>query len=233
MTARFILAISTSSGVAKVAAAFEPATQVDRAAEMFSFEIVDYKSQSAQLLPLIQQHLDLVGLSASHCAAVAVDIGPGGFTSLRTACGIAQGLALAWNVPTVPLTSFECMMLASEVGGPITVLMDARLNEIYAACLQRTGQGTRWIKPPHLLAIADLQNITGPAVCDAQLFAQLQIPPPGVQQGVVSAVQLAAMAWQEFLADRVAAPFDCQPLYVRDKVAQTTSERLALKHGAV
>lgn len=233
MTARFILAISTSSGVAKVAAATEPLNQIDRAAELFSFEIADYKSQSAMLLPMIQQHLERAGLQSSLCAAIAVDVGPGGFTSLRTACGIAQGLAVAWNVPTVPLTSFECMMPASEVDKPATVLMDARLNEIYAACIQRTGQGTKWIKQPHLLALADLQHITGPAVCDAQLFAQLHSPAPGVQQGTVSAVQLAAMAWQEFLAGRVAAPFDCQPLYVRDKVAQTTSERLALKHGAV
>jgi tRNA threonylcarbamoyladenosine biosynthesis protein TsaB len=28
-------------------------------------------------------------------------------------------------------------------------------------------------------------------------------------------------------------PLDCQPMYVRDKVAQTTSERLVLKHGSV
>ena len=233
MTARFILAISTSSGVAKVAAAAESLSQGDGSSELFSFEIIDYKSQSALLLPMTAQHLERAGLTPSLCAAVAVDIGPGGFTSLRTACGIAQGLAVAWKVPTVPLTSFECMMPATEADKPLTVLMDARLNEIYAACIQRTGQGTEWIKQPHLLALTDLQHITGPAICDGQLFAQLHSPAPGVQQGAVSAVQLAAMAWQEFLAGRVATPFDCQPLYVRDKVAQTTSERLALKHGAV
>lgn len=233
MTARFILAISTSSGVAKVAVAIEPLNQVDLAAELFSFEITDYKSQSAELLPLIHQHLQEAGLQSCQCAAIAVDIGPGGFTSLRTACGIAQGLAVAWNVPTVPMTSFECMMPADEPDKPTTMLMDARLNEIYTACIQRTGQGTQWIKQPHLLAIGELQNITGPAVCDAPLFAQLHSPAAGVQQGAVSAAQLAKLAWQEFLAGRVSNPLDCQPLYVRDKVAQTTSERLALKHGAV
>lgn len=56
---------------------------------------------------------------------------------------------------------------------------------------------------------------------------------PEIQRGDVSAVQLARLAWQEFNAGRVVTPFECQPLYVRDKVAQTTSERLALKHGAV
>ncbi|MGF4253122.1 hypothetical protein ACQF5Q_27405, partial [Klebsiella pneumoniae] len=115
----------------------------------------------------------------------------------------------------------------------VTVLMDARLHEIYAACIQRTAQGTAWVKPPHLLAMHELQKIQGPAVCDAHLYAQLHNPGPDVLLGAVCAIRLAQLAWQEFLAGRVAAPFDCQPLYVRDKVAQTTTERLALKHGAV
>lgn len=233
MAFRFILAISTSSGVAKVAAAAEPSEANEIAAGLFSFEITDYKSQSAQLLPLVQQHLEQAGLKPSQCAAIAVDIGPGGFTSLRTACGIAQGLSVAWQVPTVPLTSFECMLPARPPAQPVTVLIDARLNEIYAACIQRTAQGTQWIKPPYLLAMGELQNTQGPAVCDIHLYAQLQNPNPGVETGAVCATRLAQLAWQEFAAGRVAAAIDCQPLYVRDKVAQTTTERLALKHGAV
>lgn len=233
MVSRFILAISTSSGVAKVAAAIEPDSANALATGLFSFEITDYKSQSAQLLPMIQQHLEQANLKPAQCAAIAVDIGPGGFTSLRTACGVAQGLAVAWQVPTVPLTSFECMLTAQLPDKPVTVLMDARLNEIYAACIQRTAQGTQWVKPPHLLALDELQNIHGSAVCDAHVYAQLHEPGSVAVQGAVCAVRLAQLAWQEFEAGRVATPFDCQPLYVRDKVAQTTTERLALKHGAV
>jgi len=233
MASRFILAISTSSGVAKVAAAAEPSEANEIAACLFSFEITDYKSQSAQLLPLVQQHLEQAGLEPSQCAAIAVDIGPGGFTSLRTACGIAQGLSVAWQVPTVPLTSFECMLPACPPAQPLTVLIDARLNEIYAACIQRTTLGTQWIKQPYLLAMGELQNAKAPAICDAQLYGQLQNLSPGVETGAVCATRLAQLAWQEFEAGRVAQAFDCQPLYVRDKVAQTTIERLALKHGAV
>jgi len=161
MVSRFILAISTSSGVAKVAAATEPLELNAHAADLFNFEITDYKSQSAQLLPLIQQHLELGNLKPAQCAAIAVDIGPGGFTSLRTACGIAQGLAVAWQVPTVPLSSFECLLPAWQQELPVTVLMDARLHEIYAACIQRTAQGTAWVKPPHLLAMHELQKFRG------------------------------------------------------------------------
>ena len=120
-----------------MAAAIEPDSANALANGLFNFEITDYKSQSAQLLPMIQQHLDQANLKPAQCAAIAVDIGPGGFTSLRTACGVAQGLAVAWQVPTVPLTSFECMLTAQFQDQPVTVLMDARLNEIYAACIHR------------------------------------------------------------------------------------------------
>lgn len=225
MNSRFILAISTSSGIAKVAAAAKPMVLGQAGNVLFSFEITDYKSQSAQLLPLIQQHLQAAGLQPAHCAAIAVDIGPGGFTSLRTACGVAQGLAVAWNVPTVPLSSFECMLPTLQQNEALTVLIDARLNEIYAATICRTDRGTQWDSQPYLLAVDQLQEVQGQTVCDANV--------PGLRQGSVSAVQLAHLAWQEFEAGRVATPVDCQPMYVRDKVAHTTSERLALKHGAV
>ena len=233
MKSRFILAISTSSGVAKVAAAAEPFGQHDLAVGLFSFEITDYKSQSARLLPLILEHFHKLDLKPTECAAIAVDIGPGGFTSLRTACGVAQGLAMAWNVPTVPLSSFECMLPLPLPTEPVTVLMDARLNEIYAAKLKRTSQLTQWEQAPHLLPLSTLQTLTGKSVCDPQLFGQITVPGDGVTRGEVSAIRLVQLAWQEFAAGRVATPIDCQPLYVRDKVAQTTTERLALKHGAV
>lgn len=230
---KYILAISTSSGVAKVAAVAIPAVQTQAGAVLFNFEIVDYKSQSAQLLPMIQQHLLATGLLSTQCAAIAVDIGPGGFTSLRTACGVTQGLAVAWNVPAVPLSSFECMLPTLKQTEPVSVLIDARLNEIYAARIHRTELGTVWMEAPHLLATGELSQVNSPAICDQHTFGLLGSPPAGVQQGEVSAIQLAQLAWQEVQAGRVAKPFDCQPMYVRDKVAQTTSERLALKHGAV
>ncbi|WP_291713951.1 tRNA (adenosine(37)-N6)-threonylcarbamoyltransferase complex dimerization subunit type 1 TsaB [Limnobacter sp. CACIAM 66H1] len=233
MASRFILAISTSSGVAKVVATTEPHGSDSLGAGLFGFEIVDYKSQSAQLLPMIRQHLEQSGAKPAQCAAIAVDIGPGGFTSLRTACGIAQGLAVAWQVPAVPLTSFECMLPEQYSDQSFTLLIDARLNEIYAARIRRTSKGTEWLDPPHLLAMDEFQNIQGPAVCDAHLYAQRANPGKGIEPGVVCATRLAQLAWQEFAAGRVVAPFDCQPLYVRDKVAQTTTERLALKHGVI
>lgn len=234
MESRFILAISTSSGVAKVACATSSAGNAVAPEIAFSFEIVDYKSQSALLLPTIQQHLNETGFQPAQCAAIAVDVGPGGFTSLRTACGVAQGLATAWNVPTLPMHSFECMLASVETQASVTVLMDARLNELYMATVSRTAQGTEWIQSPTLLPVSELHALPqGTVIADKTVFDLLASHNRTVQQGEVSAVQLALLAWQEFEGGRVSEPFDCQPQYVRDKVAQTTSERMAAKHGAV
>ena len=234
MEPQFILAISTSSGVAKVACVTKPVTNVSASPIVFGFEIVDYKSQSALLLPTLRQHLDASQLKPGQCAAIAVDVGPGGFTSLRTACGVAQGLAIAWNVPTVPLSSFECMLSEMDAEYPVTVLMDARLNEVYMATLSRTSQGTAWIQKPCLLGVSEMHTVReGRVIADSFAANLLAAHNRLVLKGEVSAIQLALLAWQELEAGRVSEPFDCQPEYVRDKVAQTTSERMAAKHGAV
>jgi tRNA threonylcarbamoyladenosine biosynthesis protein TsaB len=230
MTTHFILGISNSSGVAQVIACAEPDASNLDVPEIFSFEITDYKSQSAQLLPLIQHYFKINHLSSLGCVAIAVDVGPGGFTSLRTACGIAQGLALAWSLPTIVLTSFECMLPKLTQQETTLVLIDAKLNEMYAARIQRNEQGTQWIESPHLLPISVLVGINVPMICDSHLYKQLSSPAEWVTQGKVTAIQLARLAWQEFRVGRLVKPVDCQPLYVRNKIAQTTSERLALKH---
>lgn len=232
MANRFVLAISTSAGVAKVAAV-QSVIGLETSQILFHFDIVEYKNQSARLLPMIAQYMAEASLTSSDCAAIAVDVGPGGFTSLRTACGVAQGLAVAWKVSTVPLSSFECMLPAVHQPTAVTLLIDARLNEVYTATLMRTAHGTQWLKHPALLPVAALQMLDGPLIADAQVMNLLAGKSSSISAGEVSAIRLAELAWQELNAGRLIAPLDCQPLYVRDKVAQTTSERLASKHGAV
>src|SRR3546814_9230531 len=48
---------------------------------------------------------DLAGLVPADLHAVAFGQGPGGFTGLRVACGVAQGMGLALQVPVVPVVS--------------------------------------------------------------------------------------------------------------------------------
>lgn len=234
MSNQFVLALSTSSGVAQVAAVgFADLSSGQAGQTLFEFEISDYKAQSATLLPTLSQQLERSGLVPGGCAAIAVDVGPGGFTSLRTACGVAQGLAYSWGVPTIPLSSFECMLPIGCAVGPVMVLIDARLSEVYAATLERGETGTTWLRKPFLMPLAELAGLQGPLLADANVHALLEKAGVAAEAGKVRALKLAQLAIEELKAGRTAEAIDCQPFYVRDKVAQTTSERLAGKHGAV
>ncbi|HEX4880145.1 MAG TPA: tRNA (adenosine(37)-N6)-threonylcarbamoyltransferase complex dimerization subunit type 1 TsaB [Limnobacter sp.] len=235
-----VLAISTSSGVAHVAATTAAGVV------LFEYSIHDYKTQSLELLPMLQHHMEQAAVKASHIAAIAADIGPGGFTSLRTACGVVQGLATAWGLPVAPVSSFECLAALAQakqvpMANGVRCLLDARLGELYCATLRVTPQGTLWLKPPALVSIEDAwQNPWNDGECAlptlmTEAVAEL-LPapwPPGTWIGPLSAVALADLGWLAVHKGATVAPLACQPLYVRDKVAQTTAERVADKHGRV
>lgn len=243
MSTPYVLAITTSSGVAKVAFVCKPTGSQPLAGErielpscLAAFEIEEYKSQSALLLPRMVLEMAEHGLDKDGCAAIAVDVGPGGFTSLRTACGLAQGLALAWQVPTVPISSFEVMWASQTHWQAASCLIDARLNEMYSARLDRNAQGVVWHLAPALMAVDALSEVNGRVLCDPavhNLRMNQGLPTDGFTVVKPTAQALGYLGWLEWMAGRGVEPLACQPMYVRDKVAQTTSERMALRHGAI
>ena len=89
------------------------------------------QSNSATLLPLAEATLREAGLGFADLNAIAFGSGPGSFTGLRVACGVAQGLAFARDLPLLGVGTLEAM--AQESGGRrVIVLLDARMGEVYA-----------------------------------------------------------------------------------------------------
>lgn len=248
MSAEHLLGISTSSGVASLAIVKKVSADSQGArffnglhfTVLFECEIADYKAQSAELLPRLNAALQSLHLNASDFIAIGVDIGPGGFTSLRTSCGVAQGLCTAWELPAVVVSSFEAMwanwvLQGGDAQQPVNCVIDARLNELYCAQLNFISNGMQFIKPPHLLPVPEFSTIEpGVLLCD-QGAANLAVQ-AGIEGGIVqpaSAVGVAAWGLSAALRGLLHSALDCQPLYVREKVAQTTSERLATRHGTL
>src|SRR3981081_2398224 len=60
-------------------------------------------------LPMLEKLLEKSGLSARTLDAVAFGAGPGAFTGLRIACGIAQGLAFAQGLPVIGVSTLEAL----------------------------------------------------------------------------------------------------------------------------
>lgn len=216
---------------------------------VFEYEILDYKEQSLRLLPELLKHLEAAGLNPADCRLIACNVGPGGFTSLRTACGVAQGLATAWACPVWPVSSFDCMVaeyvhLQGASAEPLTCLIDARLQELYAAVLpgggleallpEGTATSAMCIAPPcQIPANAQAAELFAPAgskvlmdEASAALLGTYRGPQPVhvLNPTGRGAALLGALAQAKGLALEA---FSLQPLYVREKVAQTTLERLA------
>lgn len=121
-----------------------------------------------QVLPMVDELLAEAALERQALSAIAFGQGPGAFTGLRVACGMAQGMALGLGVPVIPVSSLLAIAakahasLAHGVGGaPIlhVVLQDARMGEAYAAAYgapDAAGQPWRCVQAPLLLDQTDL-----------------------------------------------------------------------------
>ena len=80
---------------------------------------------------------------------IAFGAGPGSFTGLRIACGVAQGLALGAGLPVIGICTLEA--LAQEAGAQFVIAaLDARMREIYHAAYEKTAEGWQSISEPAL-----------------------------------------------------------------------------------
>jgi tRNA threonylcarbamoyladenosine biosynthesis protein TsaB len=198
---------------------------------------------SSRLIPALMALLADNGLALRDLQAIAFGQGPGAFTGLRTACAVAQGLALAHETPLLPIDSLmivaeDARCQQAETGSPPQhqdwwVAMDARMDEVYAAHYNHgpTGWTVRvapqlWTLPALVAAWAENppQQIAGSALSafDGRLpwGGALCVPDCLDRAGALG--RLAAWAWQQGAG---IAPDEALPLYLRDKVALTTAER--------
>jgi tRNA threonylcarbamoyladenosine biosynthesis protein TsaB len=215
--------------------------------QFHTLEEVGGPAASARLLPVLNALLAQAGLEGEALDAVAFVRGPGAFTGLRTACAVAQGLAWGWRKPVLAL---DALMLVAEdtravaapaEGDEIAVAMDARMDEIYAA--RYAWQGGRWQvrQAPALWAwpaLAEAWAGTAPAVLAGsalQPFAERVHWPAAARQQPQAHDRAAALGRLALLAHAEGGLLDAAealPLYLRDKVAQTTAERAAAGKAA-
>lgn len=119
--------------------ALETATEACSAAVLVDGAVVERyllapRRHAALILPMIEAVLAEAGLAVAQLDAIAVGRGPGAFTGVRIAIGIAQGIAFAADLPVVPVSTLAALALgaAQETGADsIAVALDARMGEIY------------------------------------------------------------------------------------------------------
>ncbi len=213
------------------------------------FEAEGGPQASARLVPEALALLGRAGLRLADLDAIAFGRGPGAFTGLRAACAVVQGLAFG---AAKPVLSIDSLMLVAEAArqqaeadceplqGQVWVAMDARMGEIYAAHYALEQGVWMVLTEPALYTPAALceawrvQPPTALAGSALTVFAeQLGLGEwPACRlwpQSQSRAAALAALATQAWDAGAQLDAAEAMPVYVRDKVAQTTAERLAAR----
>lgn len=192
---------------------------------------------SAQLLPAICRLMDQAGLEFKALDAIVFGRGPGSFTGLRTACAIAQGLAFGADVPVLPVDTLLAVAEAARAEHGCTnvvAVLDARMNEVYHAPYSyRDGvwqaAGDAGVCAPEALQVPAGWSVVGNALA---AYGERLAP------GALHLAALPTSAALLRLAPALLAAHGSQPaaaalpLYIRDKVAQTTAERAAARLAA-
>ena len=123
---------------------------IDTVTEMCSVALLSNKQIHSQerlvpqqhtqvILEMVQQSLAEAQLGLSNLDAISFSRGPGSFTGLRICASVTQGLALAHDLPVIPVSSLAVLAQGAvrlDKQTSILACMDARKNEVYWACYQ-------------------------------------------------------------------------------------------------
>lgn len=197
------------------------------------------QSHAERLLPAVHELLAGAGISLAQLDGVAFGEGPGSFTGLRIACGVAQGLAWPRGLPVVGVSTLAA--IAQSCGAArVLAAIDARMGGVYQAAYERSGDGWREASPAVLCQPQEAPHPEGEgwtgcgsgfAAHEAALRARHGHRLAAVDAGhQPRASAILALARPRFAAGDVVAAAQALPVYLRDKVALTSRERAS---GAV
>ena len=197
-----------------------------------SFRAVHAGQKHSELLaPMLGELLAEAGLGYRRLDGLAFGCGPGSFTGLRIACGVAQGLALGADLPVLGVSTLEA--LAEEAGDgadEVLACLDARMHEVYAALYRREGMGWRLLSGPVVCPPQAAPRPQGTGCIGAGPgFSAYPLLGEGLSRIAADAIPharaIARLAAPRFVAGLFGPPETAEPLYVRDKVALKVCER--------
>ena len=155
----YLLVIDTSSPVCDVALVADSGGDVQR----YTRSHEGSGEHAERLLPMVNALLDEAGIGREQLSAIVVGQGPGSFTGLRVACGVAQGMAAGLGIGVIPIPSLLAVAArahavtvpAGTLAAHHVVLQDARMDEVYLAAYRSPdtadGQWTE-LQAPTLVA---------------------------------------------------------------------------------
>lgn len=204
-------------------------------------EAIRERGHGELILPMIDELLREAELELRQLDAIAFGRGPGAFTGVRLAAGVAQGLAFAVGLPLLPISDLRALAAQALLlpGAPPRALIcqDARMGEIYWGCFERIEEAIHPVGPEVVAAPGTVVLPSAWAagrICGAgsgfAAYAALLQAACGTLRAVFPdlrprAREIALLAAQDGLASALPAE-QAQPVYLRDDVAQLPAPSL-------
>lgn len=187
------------------------------------------------LLPMVEEVLAEGGISLTSLDAIAFGRGPGGFTGVRLAASVVQGLAFGADVGVVPVSNLEAVAYRTAQTTPgvsrILVANDARMREVYWACysvdaLLVSLEGEERVDAPGAVVVSAASSGTWAAAGRGlrawpELAERCRDAGASVYPDLLPrASEVLALARPRVAAGQILDPALALPVYVRDRVAE-------------
>ena len=191
------------------------------------------QAASQLVLPQIQALLDEAKITLKDLDGIAFGAGPGAFTGVRVACGVAQGLGFGANLPVVGVNTLLALAQASGHERVIACL-DARMGEIYHAAFER--KNGEWIELSKTIVCKPesapvLEGVwtglgSGWAVYNEVLTTIYEKNSIKILTNITPMAEaILQLATPAFAAGLAKPACEAAPIYIRNRVALTTLER--------
>jgi tRNA threonylcarbamoyladenosine biosynthesis protein TsaB len=228
-----ILALDTATEVCSVALLLQDTAQTP---QLLVRELPPGAGHSAHILSLVQAVLSEAALTLRQLDCVAFGRGPGGFTGVRLAASVTQGLAYGADLQVLPVS--DLLAVAQQAldlvpsAASVLVCNDARMQEVYWTCATRgpgglaVAAGVEQVGPPDTVQLP--AQLLGPVHAAGRGFALWPLLPQrlgvlltqGHAELLPRAREIARLAAPQWLAGQGVGPDRAQPVYLRNDVAK-------------
>jgi tRNA threonylcarbamoyladenosine biosynthesis protein TsaB len=193
------------------------------------------RGHAEQLLPMIDDVLAEGGVTLSDLDAIAFGRGPGGFTGVRLAASVAQGLAFGAGIGIVPVSDLAAIAKRVSQQDPsvrrVLVVNDARMREVYwapfecsdlpgSAVVERVSASIDVTLPvgEGAWAAAGRGLAAWPELAERCRAAGASLYPDLLPR----ASEILALASSAVAGGRILDPAEALPVYLRDNVARSS-----------
>jgi tRNA threonylcarbamoyladenosine biosynthesis protein TsaB len=191
------------------------------------------RGHAGQILPMIHELLAEGGVTLSGLDAIAFGRGPGGFTGVRLAASVAQGLAFGAGVGVVPVSDLAAVAQQALTLEPglqhVLVVNDARMREVYWSHFSVDGAmvkaaGAERVTAPAQVLLPDRTDRPWAAAgrglgVAPELAERARAAGATLQAGLLPrAREILALARPAVAGGQVLPAESALPVYVRDRV---------------